>query len=349
MSRLILLTSTPRVPAGLLSAPAWDALRGSSRVLTADPGHPQRPYVEAAGVPVEVLAAAGVRELAATLVRAAAAADVVFLGGQDGDPGLGDAMAGVLADLAHRGSAVPVVEVVPGSWDAPGARLLDLVAVMDRLRSPGGCPWDAEQTHESLRPYLLEETYETLETIDGGDRVGLREELGDLLLQVVFHARIAEEDADTPWSIDDVAAGIVEKLVRRHPHVFAEGYAPTAAHVEVNWRQLKAVEKGRVSTLEGVALAQPALALADKLMSRVEDAGLDVPVPVLERDVGGTGENLGNDMSDDIGDHIGELLLSVVAHARRRGVDAEAALRGAARRYAERVRAAERVAEETAG
>ena len=99
--------------------------------------------------------------------------------------------------------------MLPGSYDLPGARLLDLVAVMDRLRSPGGCPWDAEQTHESLTTYLVEETYETLEAIETGDRAHLREELGDLLLQVVFHSRIAAEDADDPWSVDDVAGDIV--------------------------------------------------------------------------------------------------------------------------------------------
>ena len=116
-----------------------------------------------------------------------------------------------------------------GSYDLPGARLLDLVTVMDRLRSPGGCPWDQEQTHRSLATYLLEETYETLEAIEA-DPAHLREELGDLLLQIVFHARIAEEDQVDAWSIDDVAAGIVDKLIRRHPHVFGDAAKLTAQH-----------------------------------------------------------------------------------------------------------------------
>ena len=127
----------------------------------------------------------------------------------------------------------------------PGERLLDLVAVMDRLRSPGGCPWDARQTHASLVEYLVEEAYETVEAIEESDRVGLREELGDLLLQVVFHARIAAEDVADPWTIDDVADGIVSKLISRHPHVFGDVSADTPEQVEANWHALKAKEKGR--------------------------------------------------------------------------------------------------------
>jgi uncharacterized protein YabN with tetrapyrrole methylase and pyrophosphatase domain len=203
--------------------------------------------------------------------------------------------------------------------------LLDLVSVMDRLRSPGGCPWDARQTHASLVGYLLEEAYETVESIERGSFADLREELGDLLLQVVFHARLAEEHETEPFSIDDVAGGIVDKLIRRHPHVFGEVHAPTAEHVEANWETIKAEEKGRSSVADGVPLAQPALALAGKLMSRAERAGLDVPVPGLPATP----------------DDIGGLLLAVVAEARRRGLDAEAELRTAARRYADRIRAAE--------
>src|SRR6201994_1209317 len=128
------------------------------------------------------------------------------------------------------------------------AALLRAVAVMDRLRSPGDCPWDAAQTHESLARYLLEETYETLEAIESGDPAHLREELGDLLLQVLFHARLAEElPTGQRFSIDDVAADLVAKLVRRHPHVFADASAESPAAVEQNWEQLKAAEKKRES------------------------------------------------------------------------------------------------------
>ena len=213
------------------------------------------------------------------------------------------------------------VEVLPGSYDLPGARLLDLVATMDRLRSPGGCPWDAEQTHESLVTYLVEETYETIEAIETGDRDHLREELGDLLLQVMFHSRIAAEHTEAPWSVDDVAGDIVDKLVRRHPHVFAGAVAATAGDVEASWETLKAAEKGRASAVDGVPMSLPALALAAKLIHRARSHGVDVPV------------------TDD--DGLGSRLMQLVTEAQDAGLDAEAELRAAARRYAERVRASE--------
>jgi XTP/dITP diphosphohydrolase len=199
---------------------------------------------------------------------------------------------------------------------------------MDGLRSPGGCPWDAEQTHATLVKYLLEEAYETAEAIEDGDETALREELGDVLLQVVFHARIAQ-DAEG-WDIDDVAAGIVDKLVRRHPHVFAGAKADTASDVEANWEALKAREKGRTSAADGVPLAQPALALASALVGRTAKAGLDVPV---------TGVIEEPEVVD--ADSIGDLLMAVVVLARAAKVDPEAALRAAARRYRAAVHAAE--------
>jgi XTP/dITP diphosphohydrolase len=212
-----------------------------------------------------------------------------------------------------------------------GERFLDLVEVMNRLRSPGGCPWDAEQTHASLVKYLLEEAYETAEAIEDGDDAALREELGDVLLQVVFHSRIAQENEG--WDIDDVAAGIADKLVRRHPHVFGDATAHTAGsadQVEANWEALKATEKGRTSAADGVPLAQPALALAAALIGRATKAGLDVPVP-------GTVEV--PPVLDD--ESIGDLLMAVVALARSARIDPEAALRAAARRYRGSVHAAE--------
>ena len=335
MTRLVLLATSHRVAPGLLSWPAWEALHAVDRVLTRDSAHPQAPYVASAGVPVEVLDAATDRELATALLTAARSGSVAFLSSADGDPGLGAALASALAPLVERGEAggageAPEIEVLHGSWDLPGARLLDLVAVMDRLRSPGGCPWDAAQTHESLVPYLLEEAYETVETVETGDLVGLREELGDLLLQVAFHARLGEEHPDSPWSIDDVAGGVVEKLVSRHPHVFAGAQAATAGDVEAAWDRLKAAEKGRTSAVDGVPMAQPALSLASKLMARAQRAGVQVPVAEPE-------------LIDREGLDLGELLLAVVALARRRGADPEAELRAAARRYAERIRAAERI------
>ena len=322
--RLVLLSTSPRVAPGLLSGQAWRELLAADEVR-AEAGHPLLPYLAEQDVVVSVVrpdSTDDARALAGLLTTAAAAGTVVWLVGADGDPELGRA----LGELAESGSSVPL-EMLPGSYDLPGAALLDLVATMDRLRSPGGCPWDAEQTHESLTTYLLEETYETLEAIETGDRDHLREELGDLLLQVVFHARIAQEDPAQPWSVDDVAGDIVAKLVRRHPHVFATSGnsaaagVETAADVEATWHARKAAEKGRESAVEGVPPGLPALALAAKLMHRAASHGVAVAP------------------ADD--DGLGSRLMVAVAEAQAAGLDAEAELRGAARRYAERVRAAE--------
>ena len=210
--------------------------------------------------------------------------------------------------------------------------LRELVHVMDRLRSPGGCPWDARQTHRSLVEYLVEEAYESVEAIESGDRDDLREELGDLLLQVVFHARIAQEDPDDPWDIDDVADGIVRKLVSRHPHVFADASAETAEEVEANWHQLKAAEKGRTSVTDGIPASLPALVLAAKLLARSET--IDAPLPA---EAAASEVLAGIDSESDFG----ELLIGLVAAARARGWDAEAAAREAARRHRDRIRRAE--------
>lgn len=214
--------------------------------------------------------------------------------------------------------------------DLDGVRAL--VEVMDRLRSPGGCPWDARQTHRSLVEYLVEEAYETVEAIEADDRRGLREELGDLLLQVVFHARIAEEDAEDPWGLDEVARGIADKLVARHPHVFAGEDADSAEVVERRWHERKAAEKGRASVTDGIPDALPALLWSAKLLARSE--GLDAGIPRAEE-----GRDLVTGIPDE--DELGELLLGVVAAARARGWDAEAAVRQAARRHRDRIRAIE--------
>lgn len=211
-----------------------------------------------------------------------------------------------------------------GAASVDGLVVRDLVAVMDRLRSPGGCPWDARQTHASLATYLLEETYEVLEALDSGDRQHLREELGDLLLQVVFHARLAQEHPDDPWGIDEVAQGIVDKLVTRHPHVFAGAAVDSAADVETNWDAIKAAEKQRTSLLDGIPAALPALARADKVLGRVARSGLDVPLP-------------------DDGSY-GARLLALAAEARAAGVDPEAELRHATSALAVRVADAEAAA-----
>ena len=317
-ARLVLLPTSPRVAPGLLAGAAWDVLRSGARV-EAGPGHPLVPYLAADGLVVAEAPAEGPRDRAARLLaRVAAGETVVWLVGAEGDEALGRA----LGELLESGSPRVELEVLPGSYDLPGARLLDLVAVMDRLRSPGGCPWDAEQTHASLATYLVEETYETLEAIDTGDRDHLREELGDLLLQVVFHARIATEHESDPWSVDDVAAGIADKLVRRHPHVFGTATAATAADVEAGWERAKAAEKGRSSAVDGVPMGMPALSLAAKMVHRAEKNG--VAVQAVE------------------GDALGDRLMALVVEARDAGLDAESELRAAVRRFAARVRRAER-------
>jgi XTP/dITP diphosphohydrolase len=199
------------------------------------------------------------------------------------------------------------------------------VEVMDRLRSPGGCPWDAQQTHESLAKYLLEETYELLEAIETGDLGLLREELGDLLLQVLFHARLTEELPDgQAFSIDDVARDLVEKLIRRHPHVFADAEVSDVDELDETWERQKAAEKGRTSAVDGVPMAQPALALSGKLLARARRGALDVrPEPTS---------------------NVGERLFAMVREAADAGVDAEAALRQTARAYRDAILAAEEAA-----
>ncbi len=205
-----------------------------------------------------------------------------------------------------------------------GAGLLDAAAVMHRLRSPGGCPWDAEQDHDSLRQYLVEETFELLEAIEDGDRAAMREELGDVLLQVLFHARVAAEDAEDPFDIDAVATELVAKLVSRHPHVF-EGHDPAvhdATSQQHRWEELKQVEKRRESSVDGVALGQPAVALAAKLVQRTKRAGL--PVDLLPE-----------------GDDTGTTLFAVTALAKLAGEDPETELRQVCRQFAANVREAE--------
>ncbi|MFD9596327.1 MazG family protein [Kitasatospora sp. NPDC059973] len=328
-AKLILLTTTHRVAPGLLAWPAWEALRSAGRVLAGDAAHPQLPAVRQAGVEVEVVAPGSAPTLARLLTgQPAPSGPTVWLGSPDGDPGLTDALARLAVE--HAGE-VPEIEVLPGSYDLPGARLLDLVSVMDRLRSPGGCPWDAEQTHASLVKYLVEESFELVEAIEEGDRDTLREELGDVLLQVFFHSRIAEEHPTDAFSIDDVAGDIVEKLMYRHPHVFGDVEAEGAAEVEANWEALKAAEKSeRESVLDGVPAGLPALAYAAKLVSRVRRAGFTgVPDAAYELPAELTAESAGR------------LLLAVAQRAFDAGVDVDAALRAAARGYRDAVRAAE--------
>lgn len=218
-----------------------------------------------------------------------------------------------------------------------GEPFVELVAIMDRLRSPGGCPWDAEQTHASLVTYLIEEAYEVVEAIESDDSDGICEELGDLLLQVVFHARIAAERETDPWNIDDVAAGIAAKIVSRHPHVFGSATAETAQQVQANWQAIKAAEKARTSALDGIPSGLPALLLAEKMIHRMTNAGVTPkPGPGAATHAAESALPAGASLAD-----FGELLLALVVRGRDLGLDAEAALRHALRNYAERIRAAE--------
>jgi NTP pyrophosphatase (non-canonical NTP hydrolase) len=255
--------------------------------------------------------------------------------------------------------------------DRPGAALLRLVDVMDTLRV--SCPWDARQTHESLAPHLLEECYEALDALESGDPAALRDELGDVLLQVVFHARIAAEATDgTGYTIDDVADGIVAKLIRRHPHVFADVTVSGPEEVKQNWDAIKAAERAEaagapVSVLDTVPLGQPALSLAAQFQRRAERAGApaslaDLPPSLADLppgladlppgDPAPTGEGDGNAGDASAGgdapaggqavSDIGAELFALVAKARAAGLDPELELRAAARAYRDRVRAWER-------
>ena len=207
------------------------------------------------------------------------------------------------------------------------SQLEALREVMDRLRSPGGCPWDAEQSHETLLKYLLEESYEFIEAVEENDREAMREELGDVLLQVFFHARMAEEHPTDPFSVEDVAKTVAEKLVRRHPHVFADTKVSGSAEVLENWEAQKAAEKGRTSATEGVPLGQPALALATKLMYRAQKYGHEIAIEHPLKLAAGTTEK-----------ELGQALLGILDQALALDIDPESALRSAIKGYIEQIK-----------
>ncbi len=210
----------------------------------------------------------------------------------------------------------------------PHPRLDELIATLERLRAPGGCAWDREQTHESLVQYLVEETYELIEAIESGTTEELVEELGDVLYQVLFHSDIAAEAGE--FTIEDVAAHMTAKMIGRHPHVFGDATAETAEDVVAAWDELKRSEKPtRSSVLDGIPQSMPSLALADKVLGRASKVDVGSPVaaeaPATEEEFGGQ-------------------LLALVALARDRGWDAERALRGAVRSLQGEIRAAESAA-----
>ena len=213
------------------------------------------------------------------------------------------------------------------------SELQRLVEVMDRLRSPGGCPWDAEQTHQSLIKYLLEESYEFIDAIETDDREGMREELGDVLLQVYFHSRMAQDHPTDPFSIEDVARGIADKLISRHPHVFENLNVSGTDEIIENWEAIKAREKGRTSAIDGIAMSQPALPLVSKILYRAEKYKVEVEIPAF------TSTEAATD------DSVGEALASVIAWAHTNGIDPENALRAQARKMIAAIESQEKSAQ----
>jgi XTP/dITP diphosphohydrolase len=343
---LTVLLSSPRVTPGLLSWQAWSALREAYLVLTGPEGHPLTAALASADV---LPSAAGADDCAdAGSLAAFLSSAVSSIGG----PVVWLAPQGEDADAALlSGLSVPY-QVLDGTPELPGSHLLDLVAIMDTLRV--SCPWDREQTHESLLRYLLEEAYEAAETIENGDLPALREEIGDVMFQAFFHARIAAERpaAEGGFTIDDVADTLAAKLVRRHPHVFGSVLVSSAADVNTNWDEIKKAERAEKagtagpdvpSALDGVPFGQPALSLAAQLQRRAGRAGFTVPgagVPgagVADDAVAGGGRAVD-------GERLGDELMTLVARAREAGLDHELELRAAARRFADSVRERERLA-----
>lgn len=230
----------------------------------------------------------------------------------------------------------------------PVARLREIVS---RLRAPDGCPWDIEQTHQSIRGALLEETYELIDAIDNADDANLREELGDLLLHVVMHAQMASERG--AFEFDAVAAEICEKLIRRHPHVFGDRSAAGSAEVIEQWEQIKRAEKsGRTSVLDGLPRAQPALMRAQHTQKKAARAGFDWNdaeeiFAKIEEEIAELREAISSGSEAGVTDEMGDVFFSLVNLARKLGQDSEMALNAATDKFAARFRAVERAAAES--
>lgn len=342
--RLLLIDTVDALP-GLLPLHAWSALSGSDLVVLGDVMHPLVRHLEAADLRFEIVPEperpealdrrellGGVDPLQRATVswlvdRVATTGAVAYVYG----PADSEAFTRALGMQAARAGVE--VEVVYFGVAPVGVGLLDLVQVEQRLRGPGGCPWDHEQTHATLAPHAVEEVYELQEAIVSGDDEHLREELGDVLLQVVFHAQIAADDGR--FDIDAVAGGIVDKLVRRHPNVFADATATDAAGVMANWEQLKAAEKPeRVGPFDGVVTAQPALPLAAAMQRRAARAGFDwadadEALAAVRSELEEVAAAGGAQRAHEIGD----LLAAVVAFARHSDVDPDLELRRATGRF----------------
>jgi len=351
VSRLVLVDTADALP-GLLPLHAWTAVMSSDLVMVGSGDHPFVPHLELAELRLEVLAEpegdsalsrsdllSGLsprdKQRAGMVVdRAREIGEVVYLFG----PTDADAFTRVLGMEAARAGLE--VEVVYFGLPPKGTALLNLVSVQERLRGEGGCPWDAEQTHETLARYAVEEVHELLEAIAQGQDDGLREELGDLLLQVVFHAQVAEDRG--AFAIDEVARGITDKLVRRHPHVFDDVQVSGSQEVLANWEELKAAEKPeRTGPFDGVPVAQPALSYISQLQSRAARLGFDWSEDreAAERVRLELDEFLAAGDDAARSREVGDLLMSVAGLARRHAIDPELALRAAAARFRSRFEA----------
>ena len=350
--RVVLVETSDLLP-GMLPFQAWDALATADVVLVRDPAaHPSAPSLHLAGLDLVALdptpldrgdllltrpGAPDDRRLAKSLVAAARERGRVVYLLEDDEDGLAPALAGMVAEHDIE------IELVFLAQLPRGTELLRAVGIMDRLRDPdGGCPWDLEQDHHSLGRYLVEETYELLDAIASEDDTDVKEELGDVLLQVLFHARIAAERH--AFGVDDVARALTDKLVRRHPHVFTDADGgEDADDVQRSWDRLKADEKGGRGPLDGVPASMPGLALLDALLRRVLrlDMMPGTPEPILE-DLRVTLDALattssGSEVTTDL---VGRLIAQAAALARVLGVEADAAARATAARLRREVDAA---------
>ena len=344
--RVVLVETSDLLP-GLLPFQAWDALATAAVVLLRDPDvHPSAPALHAAGLDLVALEPTALgredllltrpgapddRRLAKSLVAAALEHGRVVYLLEDDERGLAPALAGMVAEHDVE------IELVFLAQLPRGTELLRAVAVMDRLRDPdGGCPWDLEQDHHSLGRYLVEETYELLDAIATEDDTDVLEELGDVLLQVLFHARIAAERR--AFGVDDVARALTDKLVRRHPHVFAgvEG-VDDADQVQRSWDRLKADEKGGRGPLDGIPAGMPGLALLDALLRRI--ARLRMMPDSADRIVADLRDTLDALSAPDgatdgtaVAELVGRLLVQATGLARVLGVEADATAREAGAR-----------------
>jgi MazG family protein len=340
--RVVLVETSDALP-GLLPFQAWDALGTASEVWLRDAeAHPSAPHLYYAGLDLRTVEPAQLdradldlsrpgspsdRRIAKALLAIAARQEAaVYLLGPE-DDGLAKALAGMAP--AHDAE----IELVFLAQQPAGSELLRLVDVMRRLRDPAtGCPWDLEQDHATLRRYLVEETYELLHAIEEEDDVELQEELGDVLLQVVFHAQVARDRE--AFTIDDVARGIADKLVRRHPHVFADGDASTAAEVQEHWDRLKGEEKDRTGPFDGVPAAGPGLHLLETLQRKAAKRGLPAAADdAADRLRGRVDALVAASGDDEQRRRLGDLLAAVVELARHLELDPEEAARAAGARF----------------